>query len=131
MNTNINRLITLACIVGLIILTALFLTQRASGSAPSGLPATFSTTTLGYVVGTTQSLLVATSSCSARVITTRAAPVMLTFTDVAGKVPTAVLGHLQTASTTVVYDSGQYGCEAVRVVSATGVADTITVSESR
>lgn len=105
--------------------------SNVGASAPSGLPSQVATSTLGYPVGTTQSLLFATSTCNARIITTRTQPVMLTFSDIQGLVPTAVKGHLQVASTTVVYDSGQYGCDTVRVISATLTTDTISVSESR
>jgi hypothetical protein len=44
-------------------------------------------------------------------------------------VPTALIGHLQAASTTVSYDSGIYGCNAVRIYSF--ASSIITVSESR
>lgn len=106
-------------------------TPKASASAPSGLPAVIATTTLGFVMQTTQTVIAATSSCSARIITTRAQSAMLTFSDLPGVVPTAVLGHLQLASTTVSYDSGQYGCGTVRIVSAGLTTDTVDISESR
>lgn len=98
--------------------------------APSGLPATVATSS-NPTVGTTASLLFATSSnCAARIITTYANPVMLTFSDIVGQVPSAIAGHLQTASTTVVYDAGLWGCNAVRVYGY--AANTaITVTESR
>jgi hypothetical protein len=131
MNTNINRLLILACIVGLIILTAMVITQRASGSAPSGLPASVASSS-AQVIGTTQRLLFATSTCSARVISTRTQPMMLGFGVYGASdfVPTATTGVLQPASTTVVYDSGQYGCGAVRVISGTVTGDTIHVLET-
>jgi hypothetical protein len=131
MTNTFNRVISLAIIMGLIALTAMVLTQKAFGSAPSGLPATVATSTFAYPVGTSQTVLFATSTCAARVITTRNEAVMLSFNEPAGQVPTVLTGHSQVASTTVVYDSGQYGCGAVRVISATGAATAVSVSESR
>lgn len=103
--------------------------NKASASAPPGLPATIATTS-NPTVTNTASLVFATSSCAARTITTYASPVMITFGDVAGNGgPTGVFGHLQAASTTSTYDSGQFGCGAVRIYSF--VSQAITVSESR
>ena len=98
------------------------------GSAPSGLPATVATTS-APTVGNTALRIFATSSCSARIITTYASSIMLTFTDKDGDVPSAILGHLQPASTTVAYDSGLYGCNTVRAYGF--VSTAIWVSESR
>lgn len=100
----------------------------ARAGAPSGLPSTIATTS-NPTVGTTAVLVFATSTCASRVVTTVASPVMITFSDAQGKIPTALFGHLQPASTTVAYDSGQYGCGAVRMYGFTSSA--ITVSESR
>lgn len=130
MTKTLDKILMFAVIAGAVFLATLYLTKISFGSAPSGLPATVATSTLAYPVATTQSLLFATSTCSARVITTTTGAVMLHFSDIQGKVPTAIAGHLQLASTTVTYDSGQYGCDAVRVISASA-ATVVTVSESR
>ena len=104
--------------------------RQVSASAPSGLPATIATTST-VIIGPGNSMTAfATSSCSARIISTVAQPVMLTFTDLAGQSPTGVFGHLQGASTTVAYDSGVYGCNLVRVYGFVA-STTITISESR
>ena len=103
-------------------------TQQVYAGAPSGIKTTVATTSAN-AVGNTATMLFATSTCDSRIITTVASPVMLTFSDYAGQVPTAVFGHLQAASTTVVYDSGQYGCG--KVTAYAFVASTITLSESR
>lgn len=130
MTQNITRFSLLtACI--LFTALAIYLLQSPShvfGSAPSGLPATVATTS-NPAVSNTGITLFATSSCSARVITTYASPVMLTFSDYAGQTPTGTFGHLQAASTTVAYDSGQYGCGLVKVFSF--AAQSITVTETR
>lgn len=103
-------------------------TEPVLASAPSGLPATVATTSPA-AVSTTVIPLFATSSCSSRIITTYVSPVMLTFSDYAGQVPTGTFGHLQAASTTVAYDSGLYGCGLVKAYSF--AAQTITTTETR
>ncbi len=128
MTSTFNRIVTLSIILGMIVLTSLLLTEKTFGSAPVGLATSVASTT-SQVVSTTARLLVATSTCDARIITSRAQPLMLTFSDYNGATPTAQFGHLQSASTTVVYDSGQYGCGAVKVY-AYGT-DSITVTEVR
>ena len=102
--------------------------REAAASSPPGLPATVATSSQA-AVSTTAIPLIATSTCSARIITTFASPVMLTFSDYANQTPTGVFGHLQAASTTVAYDSGQYGCGLVKGYSF--ASQTITVTDVR
>lgn len=134
MQNTLQRYGTIGFIVVSMFLTILAImslsSSKASASAPSGLLATMATTSQ-FAITTAQQLMFATSTCSARIITTRTQPVMLTFTDKQGVVPTASLGHLQEASTTRAYDSGIYGCGAVRVISGTLITDTIFVSETQ
>lgn len=101
--------------------------QLAGASAPSGLQATVATSSYQGVSGT-QAVLFATSSCSARIVSTASTSIMLTFRD--QDIPTAFYGHFQAASTTVAYDSGQYGCAGWRVFGF-APAGGITISESR
>ncbi len=110
-----------------LIILSYFTAERSQASAPPGLQATVATSS-NPAVGTTARILFASSTCSARIVTTYASPVMLTFADL-GVAPTATYGHLQAASTTVAYDSGQYGCGQVKVYSF--VSQNITVSETR
>lgn len=123
---------TLYGIVAVLILAVVYLmgsqVPQVYASAPAGLPARIATSSSPVLAATTATVIIATSSCSARMITTKASPILLTFSDLAGLAPTATYGHLQAASTTVVYDSGQYGCGLVKAYAM--VADTITVSES-
>lgn len=132
-NTLYKVIASLAC-AGIILLTVLSLVKSnhsgptSYGSAPSGLMSTLATTSVN-AVSTTASTLFATSTCSDRVISTKAQAIMLTFSDYAGQTPTAVFGVLQSASTTVVYNGGQYGCGLVKAY-AFG-ADTITLVETR
>jgi len=95
-------------------------------STPPGIAATIATSS-NPVVGTTAVVVFATSSCAARIVTTVASPVMITFSD--DKTPTALFGHLQPASTTVAYDASQYGCGQTKMYGF--VSSAITVSESR
>ena len=128
-----NKQVTIGGVVILAIAAALVFLGAGSftafGSAPSGLMSIIATSS-NPVVGTTVLTLFATSSCNARIITTYANPVMLTFSDYAGQTPTATFGHLQSASTTVVYDSGIYGCGLVKAYGYTATT-AITVSETR
>lgn len=102
--------------------------NKVLGSAPPGAPAQVATTSRAAVTNSA-SLLFATSSCASRIISTGASAVMLGFSDAQGFAPTGELGLVQLASTTVAYDSGLYGCDAVRIFSY--AAQTVTVTESR
>jgi len=94
----------------------------------ASLPATVATSSVN-TVGTTPVLMFATSTCATRIISTSASPIMLTFTDRVGLVPTGIIGFLQAASTTVAYPSNQFGCNAVKAYSY--VSGTVNVAESR
>ena len=129
---NIIQKTILALLITSLIFIVIVKTPKF-GSAPAGQNATVATTTLSRTVGTSQTLLFATSSpaCTSRIISTTNGAIYLTFTDAQGITPTAITGHLQLGSTTVAYDSGLYGCDAVRAISATGGNVTVTVSEGR
>ena len=117
-------------LVALVIIAySLIATNRVYSAAPSGLQATVATTS-NIAVTTTQKLVFATSTCAARIVSTKASAITITFSDnPTAIVPTGAVGHVQAASTTVVYDSGLYGCGALRIYSY--VTDTITVAETR
>ena len=120
-------------IIGVILLAAVFLysteKRNLGGATSSGIEATVATTT-DYLLGTTQGVLFATSSCAVRVIsTTGESSIMLTFTDKQGKVPSGFFGHIQAASSTVAYDGGVYGCGTIRGYSF--VEQILTLTESR
>ncbi len=132
MTTKFTLTSSLLVLATAIIMLAFVLTapRFAGASAPPGLQAdVLNATSSNPAVTTTGALIIATSSCSARIITTTASPIMLTFSDNQGKIPTAFYGHLQPASTTVAYDSGIYGCGAVKAYSF--VAQNISVTETR
>jgi hypothetical protein len=115
-------------VAGAVLLSVVYLSSTANASAPSGLPATVATTS-NPTVTATPGRNFATSTCATRIITTSASPIMITFSDFQGDVPTGSFGHLQAASTTVAYDSGQYGCNAVRIYSFT--SQSVTLTETR
>jgi hypothetical protein len=102
----------------------------ASASAPIGLPATVATTSNWGVGPQLANSIFATSTCSARIVTTRENPVRIVFSDVEGRIPTATVGHLQLSSTTVAYDSGIVGCGLMRIFGVYA-SSTITVTETR
>lgn len=108
-------------------------TLRAGASAPPGLQADMlnATSSSATLAATTATLLFATTtgSCSARVISTGASAIKLTFTDNKGQRPTGIYGHVQIASTTVAYDSGLFGCGAVYGYSY--AAQALDLTESR
>lgn len=124
-----KTLVGVLALLALVFSVGLLQTQQADASSPAGLPASVASSTALTMAATTASMVVATSSCNARIISTQASPIMLTFSDYANQTPTAGFGHLQAASTTVVYDSGQYGCGLVKAYSFT--AQTITVTDVR
>lgn len=120
----------LLSIVAVVSLLLSFGAPHAFGSAPSGLQTDArNSTTTNYTITNSSQTLVATSTCTARTISTSASAVMLTFSDYAGQAPTGSFGILQPASTTVTYDSGQYGCGLVKGFSF--ASQLITVLETK
>ena len=114
--TIASLLIAGALLIGIII-GGLWFNNSALGSAPPGAPATVATSTAQSVTVAVAELLFATSSCSSRIVSTQGDAIKLTFSDFRGDVPSQTVGHVQAASTTVAYDSGLYGCNAVKVYS--------------
>lgn len=116
-------------------------TQKASGSAPSGLPATqinATTTDIGLTgVGlnaTGVTIFAAKPNCSARIISVLGTKtIMLSFdeknkNDVSSSTLSATVGHPQFGTSTTVYDSGTYGCG--RVTGWSSGTTTITATET-
>ena len=106
------------------------------GSAPSGLPntqASSATSSIGTDGddGNANTIFALNPLCTTRIISTTNQEIMLSFTDlvVDGNISSTTLtggvGILQSASTTVAYDSGIYGCGRVTGFSAGGTT-TIT-----
>lgn len=89
--------------------------------------ASLSNKTVGIQGPTT---LAASSTCAARIVTTAAKPIMITFSDIAGQSPTATLGTLQGASTTVTYGAENFGCDLMKAYGF-DASTTISVVETR
>lgn len=100
-------------------------------AAPSGLSATVATTSIPTVTNAASLVFASTTggNCAARTISTASSSIMLGFSDRQGFVPTALKGIYQAASTTITYDGGQFGCDAVRIFSFQ--QQMLTVMESR
>ena len=113
-------------VVMVLLFVANFRIEQASAGAYPGTQTKVATTSQSALTTTAQSLF-ATSTCTARIISTEgASSIRLTFSDYAGQSPTGTFGHVQLASTTVVYDAEQYGCGLVKAYSYTSQLITIT-----
>lgn len=110
-NVKIAAVMVLAILV---MVTFFSKNDKPFGGATSGLQSGFASTS-SSIVGTGYVTIAATSTgCSARIISTTATPVMLTFSQSPGTLaPSGSYGHYQAGSTTVVYDGGLYGCDAI------------------
>lgn len=131
MEKIINKLLTLGimAVFMVFVYTIYNKPDTASASAPTGLMSSVATTSQPTVGTTAISVFATSTSCNARIISTYASPVMITFSDFKGETPTGVFGFLQAASTTQAYDSGIYGCGLLKIYSFT--SQTITVTETR
>jgi hypothetical protein len=126
-----NKLFIIGLFFSVIGLCIVYNAGNVRASAPTGLSTTQQTQenkTVGIQEITT--LVATTTNCTNRVITTAGQPIMLTFSDMVGAVPTATFGHLQSASTTVIYDGGQFGCGKIKAYGYIA-STTITVSNYR
>ena len=114
--------------VGLLLLGGIFLFTRDKlfGGAAPGTASSVGTSSQFVLRQNSSSMIFATTtSCVARVITTKEAAIRLTFTAVGDFAsPTPTFGYVQLASTTVLYDAEQYGCGMTAGISA-GDDDTI------
>ena len=115
MNKTKIKEIAIGTVVVLFVLwiASLFPVKLPLGQAPSGLVTTVATSTK-FTADATIRVLAATSTCTARIITTGAAAVLIDLSDRDGN-NMLNLGHWQAASTTVSYDSGIYGCDLWRI----------------
>ena len=121
------------------VIALLFLAQSVGAAAPSGLNATLATSSTvtagpGIFSSTTPRTIITADqpNCASRVITTTEQPIMLSFGAGFNSTtsPSGTRGHLQAASTTVVYDAGLYGCGQWTVYGFLA-SSTITFSEFR
>lgn len=134
-----SQSISLALIgIGLILIAVVLFFKPINSAIGAAFPGTISylqiatTTAVGPQDGE-DTIFASNDSCKARVITTRGdSAIMLSFGDktngdFSSTTLAATIGHLQSASTTVVYDSSLYGCG--RWTAYAWVSSTISVSE--
>lgn len=127
--TNINYVKyagVIVLLVAVLIWVANVTTQKL-GEAPGGsMAVTATSSTITMTASNDESTLFATSTCIGRIITAGTKNIRLKFADSALTLSSTV-GHLQIASTTVVYDSAEVGCGLVTGLSTD--VDTVTVTE--
>ena len=104
--------------------------ESLKGISP-GLDAVQATSSRLELIGGTVQTLVASSTCGTRIISTKASPILLTFSEKVNDLPTATRGHLQAASTTVSYKAEEYGCGKVKALTADGLGTFITFTEQQ
>ena len=107
--------------------------ELSFGGATPGLYSTVSSSPETRIGSTSaETIFNTTFDCTARVISTTGRAIMLSF---GSTTPTAIVGNVQAASTTVAYDSEIYGCGQVRAyayeVSATVPSSTVGLIEFR
>lgn len=144
MNENRLQRIDIYVIAFALILAGYFVWNATNvlGSAPSGLEATEAraqTITVGTSAPTT--LFATSTGCASRVVTTVSQPIKILFSgvNIATSSMGLTTGHFQAASTTIVYDSGLYGCGVMTALGYGGSTDfagstsssTLTISEFR
>ena len=105
------------------------------GAASSGLQSTIATSSQLRVGPQAKILAFTASTCVSRVISTAGQAIQISFgtypaSGDATTTPASGVGHIQAASTNVVYDSGIYGCGNVGIFGESA-STTITVSEFR
>ena len=119
-----------AVIIGVfaaLLVLILFGSHSVSAGAPPGLHATVATSSSPTLGATSATVIVSTSTCMARIVSTGGSIVMLSFND--AQTPTGSFGVQQAASTTVAYDAAQYGCGQMKAFSF--AASIITVIDTR
>ena len=79
-------------------------------SAPSGLASTVSTSTSQTVTGTAGVIFATSSNCASRIISNPSGAIIMTLSDRIAQTPTVTFGVVQATNTTIVYDSGLFGC---------------------
>ena len=124
--------LTIAVFASVIIAAAivlLFQAHKADASAPAGARASIATSSAVTMPAITVVMIAASSSCAATIVQTGASALTLQFGDRKGSTLTGFNGTaLQAASSTVVYDSGLYGCDAIRGYSY--IAQPITITQT-
>lgn len=133
--------ITIGVLVGAIIaglgFAIFFMATGQFAGASAGQVAAVERNSTTKAVGPQENIEIFTKKaggCAARVITTKGSYINFTLDDanggdVASTTVGSTIGHLQAASTTVIYDGATFGCGSVWAYSP--ASTTITVSETQ
>lgn len=131
---NITLSILALGIIGLTLVLVMKPLDTATGAGWFGYSSYLqhaSTTAVGPQTVKTLATAKTDGSCKSRVVTTNNNGINLSFGDAtlfSSTTLTATKGHYQAASTTVVYDSGLYGCGRMTALGLIA-SGTVTVSE--
>jgi hypothetical protein len=132
--TNTKKISFALVFAGSIALSAIWIasTKNVFGEAPSGLPSGHASTSQIAVTVGTLSIPVASSTvptpeipsgCSSRVVATASTSVNI---GIGNMVPSGSLGYFLAASSTKEFDSGIYGCGALKIFPFATGAITVT-----
>lgn len=83
----------------------------ASSIISYSVPKVATTSTIAVGPNGVTTLFATSSACSSRLVSTLGKAIMLSFTGLL--TPTALIGHVQAASTTISYSNDTYGCGAI------------------
>lgn len=99
-------------LIGIVVLFGYWNSSKLSlfGGAPPGMVTEWATSSVIALSNSLSRDLFASSTCISRTITTSSTPIRIKFADSAAFVLSTNRGHLQDASTTVIYDGATYGC---------------------
>ena len=138
------KTILICAVVSLFVIVGVvsFKGEKPLGQATSGLSAVMASSS-PIAVGALAVTLFPASACTARIVSTVGGAIMLSFGEasttfnggadsgygVASTTLSGIVGHVQAASSTVVYDSGIYGCGLVSAISGTNGVEIVTVAE--
>lgn len=132
MNQTFIRYAAVFALIGAAVVSVFlsYHTPQVLASSIPGIEASMATSTAYNLSANTVTSVAATSSCAARIVSSGASAINLQFGDQSGSTLTgSVFTATQNASTTVAYDSGQYGCGLVRAYAY--AASKIIISETR
>lgn len=123
--TTKERLLIAGAIAGVLVVCLYYASQTGNlGSAGSGQAGIATSSTIA--VGPQEDITIFDSNryCANRAVSTLASAIMLSFHSAIN--PSASVGHLQAASTTVEYDSDLWGCGTVTAYGFSSSTITLT-----
>lgn len=121
-------IIFIAFIAGIAFWALNSLPKQVKGAAPMGMRADSGSTSYITLASHTAVQIFATSTCVSRIIGTASTSLRMTLSDSATN-PASGVGHVHSGSTTVMYDSGLYGCGLWRIYNPSDSAASTTITE--